>query len=177
MAAVARIVGAAAWGAGGSSTNLAAGLREARMARALGPVVGRPPTYDAVRVLDGLLRAFGPDGIRELQARVLGPLPPEIAATLTAYVESGLSVAGAAERLFVHKNTVRYRLKRAETLSGRRLDDLADRLEVETAILGNLLKDPLDGVIATSPRTIIGWCPIRSALKADRRHLSSRHDA
>ena len=59
-------------------------LREARAARALGPVVGRPPSYDAVRVLDVLLRAFGPDGIRELRACVLGPLPPEIAETVAA---------------------------------------------------------------------------------------------
>ena len=140
VAAVTRIAAGAAWGAGGASTDVAAGLREARTARALGPAVGRPPTYDAVRALDALLRAFGPDGIRDLRARVLGPLPPEVASTLAAYIESGLSVAGAAGLLFVHKNTVRYRLKRAEILSGRRLDDLADRLELETAILGNFVK-------------------------------------
>ena len=74
VAAVTRIAAGAAWGAGGASTDVAAGLREARTARALGPAVGRPPTYDAVRALDALLRAFGPDGIRDLRARVLGPL-------------------------------------------------------------------------------------------------------
>jgi len=96
-------------------------------------------------VLDGLLRAFGPGGIGELRARVLGELPPDVEETLAAYLETGLSVAGAAERTYVHKNTVRYRLRRAETLTGRRLDDLADRLELETAILGKLLENPLDG--------------------------------
>jgi hypothetical protein len=143
--AVARIVGAAAWGAGSPSADVAAGLAQARVARSIGPAVGRPPTYDAVRVLDALLRGFGPDGIRDLRRRLLDPLPPEVAATVVAYLAAGLSVKGAAEALFVHTNTVRYRLRRAETLSLRRLDRLADRLEFETAILGNLLEYPLDG--------------------------------
>jgi hypothetical protein len=140
-----RIVAGAAWGAGAASADIVAGLREARAARALGPAMGRPSTFEAVRVLDGLLRAFGPGGIGELRARVLGDLPPDVEETLAAYLETGLSVAGAAERIYVHKNTVRYRLRRAETLTGRRLDDLADRLELETAILGKLLENPLDG--------------------------------
>jgi hypothetical protein len=143
--AVARIVGAAAWGAGSPSADVAAGLAQARVARSIGPAVGRPPTYDAVRVLDALLRGFGPDGIRDLRRRLLDPLPPEVAATVVAYLAAGLSVKGAAEALFVHTNTVRYRLRRAETLSLRQLDRLADRLEFETAILGNLLEYPLDG--------------------------------
>jgi DNA-binding PucR family transcriptional regulator len=60
-------------------------------------------------------------------------------------LESGLSVAAAADRLYVHKNTVRYRLRRVEELTGRRITNLADRLELEAASIANMVKDPLDG--------------------------------
>jgi DNA-binding PucR family transcriptional regulator len=54
-------------------------------------------------------------------------------------------VAAAADRLYVHKNTVRYRLRRVEELTGRRITNLADRLELEAASIANMVKDPLDG--------------------------------
>jgi DNA-binding PucR family transcriptional regulator len=38
--------------------------------------------------------------------------------TLAAYLESGSSVEAAARMLFVHPNTVRYRLRRVVELSG-----------------------------------------------------------
>jgi hypothetical protein len=143
--ALADIAGGAVWGAGDPSSDGASGLREARAARELGPVLARPPVYAQVRVADALLRALGPDGAAALAADVVGNLSPELLATLAAVLESGLSIADAAERLYVHKNTVRYRLRRVEALTGRRLANLADRLELEAATIAKLLKDPLDG--------------------------------
>ena len=98
-----------------------------------------------MRVADALLRALGPDGAAALADEIVGNLSPELLATLSAVLESGLSVAEAADRLYVHKNTVRYRLRRIEKLTGRRTTNLADRLEFEAACVANMLKDPLDG--------------------------------
>jgi DNA-binding PucR family transcriptional regulator len=52
----------------------------------------------------------------------------ELADTLTAFIDSGFSVARAARRLNAHANTVTYRLQRIHELTGhdpRRADDLA----------------------------------------------------
>lgn len=50
-------------------------------------------------------------------------------ATLRALLSSG-SVDVAAKRLLVHKNTVRYRIERAEELMGRRLSDSPTEIDV-----------------------------------------------
>ncbi len=50
--------------------------------------------------------------------------------TALAYLRAGQSVDAAAELLFVHPNTVRYRLARAEELLGHRISQDAARLEV-----------------------------------------------
>ena len=39
--------------------------------------------------------------------------------TVSAYVEAGGSLEGAARALFVHPNTVRYRLRRVAEICGR----------------------------------------------------------
>jgi hypothetical protein len=55
------------------------------------------------------------------------------AETLLAYIAANRSLKGAAERLFVHPNTVRYRLKRIERTTGadtRSLEQLVDLLTV-----------------------------------------------
>ncbi|UDY25182.1 PucR family transcriptional regulator [Nocardioides sp. Kera G14] len=52
--------------------------------------------------------------------------------TLRAFLEAGGSYATAADRLGVHRNTVLYRVRRAEEILGRSLRE--DRLEVETAL-------------------------------------------
>ena len=142
---VATVVAGTAWGAGPVSADGPRGLDGARAARRLGPALDRPPVYTHVRVADALLRALGPDGAAALADEIVGNLSPELLATLSAVLESGLSVAEAADRLYVHKNTVRYRLRRIEKLTGRCTTNLADRLELEAACVANMLKDPLDG--------------------------------
>ncbi|RYE80503.1 MAG: PucR family transcriptional regulator, partial [Myxococcales bacterium] len=59
--------------------------------------------------------------------------------TVVAYLDSGRSLEGAARTLFVHANTVRYRLKRAAELTGRDLADPRDAFSVRMAVtLGRL---------------------------------------
>ena len=59
--------------------------------------------------------------------------------TVTAYAESGSTLEGAARTLFVHPNTVRYRLRRVAEVCGRTPTDPRDLLTLQLAlVLGRL---------------------------------------
>lgn len=66
----------------------------------------------------------------EMVEQYLDPLHPEtpggaeLKETMRAYLDEGLNVRKTADRLIVHQNTVRYRLARFQSLTGRSLDDL-----------------------------------------------------
>ena len=96
-------------------------------ARALGPY----------RVL---LTATEPDELREFARRTLGPLLEhdrrtggELVGTLRAYLAAGGNRRRTAAALFVHVNTVVYRLERIEQALGRRLDDPETRFDLTLA--------------------------------------------
>ncbi len=60
--------------------------------------------------------------IAALQAEVMRPLAdagPALTETLDAYLDSGGAIEACARKLFVHPNTVRYRLKRIADFTGR----------------------------------------------------------
>jgi DNA-binding PucR family transcriptional regulator len=72
---------------------------------------------------------------------VLGPVldydarhSAELVDTVDAYLATDCSLARAAERLGVHRKTVRYRLDRAEALSGRDFSRQQDRFDAQLAI-------------------------------------------
>lgn len=79
------------------------------------------------------------EGARAWVRRVLGPLAdPEpgvgrLRETLRVFLATGGSLASAARRLQVHRNTVKYRVARAHEVRGRPLGD--DRLDVELALM------------------------------------------
>ncbi len=57
-----------------------------------------------------------------LEAEVMRPLAdagPALTETLDAYLDSGGAIEACARKLFVHPNTVRYRLKRIADFTGR----------------------------------------------------------
>ena len=59
--------------------------------------------------------------------------------TIAAYFEHGSSIEGAARALFVHPNTVRYRLRQAADLTGFAATDPRDAFTLEIAlVLGRL---------------------------------------
>ena len=60
--------------------------------------------------------------IAALDAEVMRPLAdagPALAETLDAYLDSGGAIEACARKLYVHPNTVRYRLKRVADFTGR----------------------------------------------------------
>jgi DNA-binding PucR family transcriptional regulator len=58
--------------------------------------------------------------------------------TAYVFIEAGSNARLAADRLFAHKNTVLYRLRRAETMRGRPLDQRHFELEVALRLVRTL---------------------------------------
>ncbi|SDK72675.1 DNA-binding transcriptional regulator, PucR family [Nocardioides sp. YR527] len=125
----------------GSPARGIAGFRtshdEARAAQRLCLGATRPTSlvrYDDVDLLclvgeqNGLLDRFV---VREVGA-LIGPDRnlTLIRETLLVFLSTGLNYTATASRLFVHKNTVRYRLARAEELLGRPLTERSAHLEL-----------------------------------------------
>ena len=88
-----------------------------------------------------LLRATQPDELRAFALRVLRPLlaadgrpSGDLLDTLRVYLEEGGVRRRAARRLFVHVNTVVYRLDRIERLLARDLADPQDAFELTLAL-------------------------------------------
>ncbi|MBA8795766.1 hypothetical protein FHX74_003407 [Friedmanniella endophytica] len=90
-------------------------------------------------------RALSGDGHarRSLARDLYGPLAAsgvDLIDTLVAFFDQGSSVEGAARTLFVHANTVRYRLRRVGELTGYSPTDARDAYALRLALtLGRLL--------------------------------------
>jgi len=74
-------------------------------------------------------------------ARPLEQAGSAIEETVTAYLEAGGVLEACARQLYVHPNTVRYRLKRAAELTGRSATDPRDALVLRVGLMvGRLAK-------------------------------------
>ena len=74
---------------------------------------------DSIDLATWLLSHADARGLSDRIARALAPLPPgQLRDTLTAFLAADQNVSRAAELLFVHPNTVRYRLTRIEEAIG-----------------------------------------------------------
>ena len=138
-----------AGGAGGAGTGwTAAGvgraLAEARQARRVAALLGK-----GVRLVDaaglgsvGLLLATAPAEARQaFQASLLSPLldydsahGTELVRTLRVFLDCSGSWTKAADAMFVHVNSLRYRIRRVEELTGRDLGSLADQAALLLAL-------------------------------------------
>jgi hypothetical protein len=116
------------------------GRRRARVACAAG-TPGSPEVrrYDAHPL--SVLLASSPESARSLVDTVLGPvvaLPAGDREVVLDTARTWLAVDGstsvAARQLHVHRNTVRYRLRRLEDLSGRDLAKPVDAAELHVAL-------------------------------------------
>ncbi|MPY82561.1 MAG: PucR family transcriptional regulator [Actinophytocola sp.] len=123
---------------------LGAALSEARQARTLAELRGGTVAVLATDEIDShaLLLATVPDDVRRtFLARVLGPVidydqrhGSDLTATLEAFLAASGSWTACAERLHVHVNTLRYRIRRIEELTGRSLASLEHRVDFFLAL-------------------------------------------
>jgi hypothetical protein len=117
-----------------------AALRQARLASA----TASPASHDIVRyehVPVAVLLASAADAAGNVARAILGPvlaLPSAecemLLGTLRAWFAEDGATSTAAERLHVHRNTVRYRLRRVEELTGRSLSRPTGVAELHLAL-------------------------------------------
>lgn len=127
--------------AGPTVTSLAEAHRSAGDALSgLRAVVGWPAAPRPVRSLDLLPEralAGDPEAEWQLVDRVARPLEEaggSLLETVDTFLEVGGVLEACARKLFVHPNTVRYRLKRATELTGRNANDPRDALVLRVAL-------------------------------------------
>ena len=107
---------------------------------ALRAVVAWPSAPRPVRAADLLPEralAGDPEAERQLVDDVVRPLISQgglLIETLDAYLDVGGVLEAAARQLFVHPNTVRYRLRRVTELTGRAASDPRDALVLRVAL-------------------------------------------
>jgi purine catabolism regulator len=134
---------------GGGST----GLGASEVARSLSEALAalnlardRPPE---LRVVDHrdlgshalLLTLLDPEILSGFREQVLGPVErwdldhgTELVHTLRVFLMNAGRCRATAASLHIHHNTLRYRLRRVELLTGRHLDEVADRLDMQIAL-------------------------------------------
>jgi hypothetical protein len=122
--------------AGGSARAALAALRAAPA----WPTAPRP--VPAAELLPERVLCGDPEARRELIDRVYLPLRTAghaLLDTVTAYVEAGGSLEGTARAMFVHPNTVRYRLRRVTEVCGHAPTEARGRFTLQIALaLGRL---------------------------------------
>ena len=82
---------------------------------------------------DDALRAYS-DGLLEPIERTEGEYGGELLRSLEAFIENNGNWERAARRLFCHRHTLRYRIRKIEELTGRDLGRATDRIELWLAL-------------------------------------------
>ncbi|MCL2516641.1 MAG: helix-turn-helix domain-containing protein [Microbacteriaceae bacterium] len=100
-------------------------------------------------------RAFAGDPVARatLVGRIFQPLKahsPELLNTLWSYLDNGRSLEATARELFVHPNTVRYRLKRVSEIIGWDATGAREALILQSALIIGAIAEP-DGTNRRRP--------------------------
>jgi purine catabolism regulator len=114
---------------------------------------GRPAslaTYQDLGSFQLLLALQDDDALRLFCDSILGPIESgdghyggELMRSLEAFIEENGQWERAAKRLFCHRHTLRYRMRKVEELTGRDLSSARDRIEFWLALRGReLTKEP-----------------------------------
>jgi Purine catabolism regulatory protein-like family/PucR C-terminal helix-turn-helix domain len=131
-------------GAGGGSR---AGARNgAGGGHAAGNGAPRVATYKDLGSFQLLLSLQDDEALRLFCDSILGPIEAseghyggELMRSLEAFIEENGQWERAARRLYCHRHTLRYRIRRVEELTGRNLGSARDRIEFWLALRGREL--------------------------------------
>ncbi|HMG31881.1 MAG TPA: helix-turn-helix domain-containing protein [Jiangellaceae bacterium] len=118
------------------------GFRQARFALAAAALPEHPVmVFDELGVLQFLLTPSDRGDLDRFVEQTLGVLlaydrahKTKLIATVEAYLASDCNLHRAAQRLFVHPKTMRYRLQRMHSLTGLRFDQQDDRFNLQLAL-------------------------------------------
>ncbi|MGZ4298263.1 MAG: PucR family transcriptional regulator [Solirubrobacteraceae bacterium] len=138
-------VEALALGVGESSHNGSSGTRTDPI-HATSPAAPRVATYKDLGSFQLLLSLQDDEALRLFCDSILGPIEAseghyggELMRSLEAFIEENGQWERAARRLYCHRHTLRYRIRRVEELTGRNLSSARDRIEFWLALRGREL--------------------------------------
>jgi PucR family transcriptional regulator, purine catabolism regulatory protein len=107
------------------------------------PRAGRVATYKDLGSFQLLLSLQDQEALRLFCDSILGPIEAgdghyggELMRSLEAFIEENGQWERAAKRLYCHRHTLRYRIRRVEELTGRSLSSARDRIEFWLALRG-----------------------------------------
>jgi purine catabolism regulator len=131
-------------GAGGvvPTDEVGRSLREARYALQVCRLEGWDAAgFEDLGTYRLLLSMADPDALRAFSDSLLGPLDAydqahggELQASLRAFLQHNARWETAAAELYVHRHTLRYRMRKVEELTGRDLTSSFDRMEFWLAL-------------------------------------------
>ena len=145
------VVGTGVGTAASRPADYAGAVKKAMLAATLGVRLGmnKPVTSSELGVQGLLLAVEDSDQLREYVQSQIGPLLSsdeksggDLTRTLGAYHTSGERLSVAAKLLSVHVNTLKYRLARIESLTGRSLRDPIARFNMYLALYALRLAEP-----------------------------------
>lgn len=127
-------------------------FREARYALEVCKADGRPiADFDSLGTYRLLLTLQEPDALRAFADSVLGPLDGydtehagELIPSLRAFLDHNARWESAASELFVHRHTLRYRMRKVEELTHRDLSSAHHRIEFWLALRAREIVAPAD---------------------------------
>jgi purine catabolism regulator len=103
-------------------------------------------TYEDLGAFQLLLSLQDDEALRLFCDSILGPIEAsegpyggELMRSLEAFIEENGQWERAARRLYCHRHTLRYRIRRVEELTGRNLSTARDRIEFWLALRGRQL--------------------------------------
>ena len=106
----------------------------------------RVATYKELGSFQLLLSLQDDEALRLFCDSILGPIEAgeghyggELMRSLEAFIEENGQWERAAKRLYCHRHTLRYRIRRVEELTGRNLSSARDRIEFWLALRGREL--------------------------------------
>ena len=131
-----------------AADQVARSLREARYALRVCRLEGWTQAgFEDLGTYRLLLSMADPDALRAFADSLLGPLEAydrdhngELLVSLEAFLEHNARWETAAAQLYVHRHTLRYRMRKVEELSGRDLSSSFDRMEFWFALRARALQ-------------------------------------
>lgn len=115
-------------------------FQEAKLALDLGELLDIPVPYFEELGLERILYKHDAQDLKEFCETVIGKLVQydqtnntEFMETLDTFTANQFDMATTAQAMFLHKNTLRYRIKKIEEILEYKLDDLNNRLNIAAA--------------------------------------------
>lgn len=121
-------------------TDLFRSYQEAKLACEMGKLLDISIPFFNELGLERILYKHDPQDLKEFYSSVMGELHRQddaegsLIKVLECYINNHFEISATADELFLHRNTLRYQLKKIENILGRDLRDCYSRLDLIAAL-------------------------------------------